>query len=90
MSTIEAAMGLGSLVVVCGVIVGAVATMSAHLVAVDTAGAAARSHALGVEHTPGRGEVSVTESDGLVTVVATVPAPLGHRTHEAVFPREVP
>ncbi|QGU03594.1 hypothetical protein [Corynebacterium comes] len=89
MSTIESALGLGSLVAVCGLIVGAIATMAAHLAAVDAAGAAARSHAIGVDYHPVRGEVSVTESGGLATATATVPSPLGNRTHRAVFPVEV-
>ena len=89
MSTIETAVGLGSLVAVCGLIVGAIATMAAHLTAVDAAGAAARAHAIGLDYTSPNGEVSVTESAGLATATAKVPSPLGERTHRAVFPVEV-
>ena len=89
MSTIESAVGLGSLVTVCGLIVAAVATMAAHLTAVDAAGAAARSYAVGVDYRPVRGEVSVTESGGLATATAKVPALFGERTHRAIFPVEV-
>lgn len=89
MSTIESALGLGSLVAVCGIIVGAIATMAAHLTAVDAAGAAARAHAIGVDYTPVRGQVSVSESAGLATATATVPSPLGERVHRAIFPVEV-
>lgn len=89
MSTIESALGLASLVAVCGLIVGAIATMAAHLTAVDAAGAAARAHAIGVDYRPVRGEVRVTESGGLATATATVPSPLGDRTHRAIFPVEV-
>jgi len=89
-TTIETAVGLGSLITVCGLIVAGLATMSAHLAAVDTAGAAARSHAIGQEFVPARGAVHVTEDDGWVTATATVPAPLGERRHAAVFPVERP
>lgn len=88
MTTIEAAVGTGTLVTVCGIIVAGIATMSAQLVAVDTAGAAARAHAIGTTYAPTRGEVSVTIEDGLATAVARVPSPLGTRSHEAVFPVE--
>ncbi|MDO5513106.1 hypothetical protein [Corynebacterium sp.] len=90
MTTIETALGIGSLVSVCGIIVAGIATMSAHLVAVDTAGAAARAHAIGHSFTPPRGEVHVSEAGGLATAVASVPSPLGTRRHAAVFPVEVP
>lgn len=90
MSTVETAVGLGSLVAVCGLIVGAIATMAAHLNAVEAAGAAARAHAIGVGYQPTRGEVTVTEAGGLATATARVPSPLGERTHSAVFPVEVP
>ncbi|HJD78461.1 hypothetical protein SAMN06295981_0708 [Corynebacterium pollutisoli] len=90
MTTIETALGIGSLVTVCGLIVAGIATMSAHLVAVDTAGAAARAYAIGADFTPPRGDVAVSESSGLATAVASVPSPLGPRRHAAVFPVEVP
>lgn len=86
--TVEAALALSSLVMVCALIVGAVATMAAHLAAVGTAGAAARAHAIGVTYEPARGQVTVTESRGLVTVTAQVPAVLGTMSAEAVFPVE--
>lgn len=88
MTTIETAVGLGSLIAVCGLVVAGLATMSAHLVAVDTAGAAARAHAIGASYTPPRGEVRVSSEGELVTATATVPAPLGARSHAAVFPVE--
>ena len=90
MTTIETALGLGSLITVCGLIVAGIATMSAHLVAVDTAGAAARAYAIGEAYTPHRGAVHVTEGGGLATATASVPAPLGERRHAAVFPVERP
>lgn len=88
--TVEAALALASLVMVCGLIVGAVATMAAHLAAVDLAGSAARAHAIGVEHHPVRGEVTIRESGGLVTATSQVPAIFGTRSHAAVYPLEQP
>ncbi|WP_460490903.1 hypothetical protein, partial [Corynebacterium nasicanis] len=75
MTTIETAFGIGSLVTVCGIIVAGIATMSAHLVAVDTAGAAARAYAIGLSYTPPRGEIRVSEHAGLATAEASVPSP---------------
>lgn len=88
--TVEAALTLSSLVLVCALIVGAVATMAAHIAAVDAAGAAARAHAIGVDYRPARGQVQVqvTESAGAVTAVAEVPAVFGTMRAEAVFPVE--
>jgi len=90
MTTIEAAFGIGSLITVCALIVAGIATMTAHLTAVDIAGAAARSHAIGVDYRPPRGSVDIHEHAGQATATATVPSPLGPRRHEAVFPVEVP
>lgn len=88
--TIEAALALTVLVIVAGGIITAVTTMAAHLAAVDIAGAAARSHAIGVDFEPANADVTVdvTESGGLVTVTATVPATFGSRSATAVFPVE--
>lgn len=88
--TIEAALALSSVVLVCGLIVGAIATMAAHVAAVDVAGAAARSHAIGVDYVPPRGEVVISQSGAMVTATARVPAVFGTRTHVAVFPVEQP
>lgn len=41
--SIEAALALSSLVIVCGLIIAAMATLAAYLAAVDAAGAAARA-----------------------------------------------
>lgn len=88
--TIEAALALASLVTVCGLIVGAIATMASHLAAVEIAGAAARAYAIGVDLTPSRGEVHITESSGLATATAQVPAVFGTQSHSAIFPVEQP
>lgn len=89
--SVEAALALSCLVIVAAAILGGIATLSAHLAAVDTAGAAARAHAIGVDYVPPRAdiEVSVSETGGLVTVEARVPAAVGTMSHTAVFPAEV-
>ncbi|MDO5031875.1 hypothetical protein [Corynebacterium sp.] len=87
--TIEAALSLSALVIVAAGIVGGVATMSAHLAAVDAAGAAARAHAIGVDYQREGVEIMVTDSGGLVTARAEVPAPLGTMRAQAVFPAEI-
>ena len=77
MTTIETALSLSALVTVAAAIVAGIATIAAYITAVDTAGAAARAHAIGVEFAPPRGSVDVTESGGVVTVTARVPAAVG-------------
>lgn len=88
--TIEAALNMVTLVAVTAAIVGAIATMSAHLTAVSAAGAAARSHAIGIDYQPARDDIliDVSISAGLVTVTAAVPAPLATMTADAVYPVE--
>lgn len=88
--TVEAALSLASLVIVCAGMVGAIATLAAQVAAVDAAGAAARSHAIGVTYSPPRGQVQVTTSNGLVTATAAVPAVFGTMQATAVFPVETP
>lgn len=88
MHTIEAALSLTVLVAVAAAIVSGIATMGAYIAAVDTAGAAARAHALGVDYTAPRGEVDVTVDKGLATATARIPAPVGAMTASAVFPVE--
>lgn len=89
--SIEAALALSSLVIVAAAIVSALATMAAQIAAIDLAGAAARAHAIGVAFSPNDdATVTISESQGLVTAVAEVPAPLGQMRATAVFPVEVP
>ncbi|RNE49006.1 hypothetical protein [Corynebacterium alimapuense] len=88
--SVEAALALLSLVVVCGLVIGAIQTMAVHLVAVDAAGAAARAYAIGVDYVPPLGKVDIAESAGLVTVTASIPAVYGTMSHTAVFPMEQP
>ncbi|OFT59847.1 hypothetical protein [Corynebacterium sp. HMSC05E07] len=87
--TIEAALSLASLVIVAAGIVGGIATLSAHLAAIDAAGAAARSAAIGVEYHRDGVDITFTESSGLITAEAAVPAPLGTMRAQAVFPAEI-
>lgn len=86
--TVEAALSLATLMVVAAGMVAGVATMAAHIAAVDIAGAAARAHAIGVDYSSPRAEIIVRESSGVVTVVAEVPAAIGTATAEARFPVE--
>lgn len=88
--TIEAALSLTTLMIVCAAMVGAIATLAAQVAAIDAAGAAARSHAIGISYAPPRGQVQVTTTAGLVTATATVPAVFGNREATAVFPVESP
>lgn len=88
MTTVETALSFATLVVVAAAVVGGIATVSAYITAVDIAGAAARAHALGVDYTAPRGEVALTESAGLATVTASVPAPIGTMRATAIFPVE--
>ena len=70
-------------------IIGAIATVSAHIAAIDAASAAARAHAIGIDYQPtGDAEISIVESSGLVTVTAEVPAVFGTRSASAVYPVE--
>ena len=79
---------MATLVAVAAAIVAGIATMAAYISAVDIAGAAARSHAIGVAYQPPRGGVSVTEHAGLVTVTASVPAAIGTMRAAAIVPAE--
>ena len=88
--SVEAALGMSSLVIVLVALVGAIATLGSYLAAVDTAGAAARSLAIGLEFEPTRGTIATSEAGGLMTVTATIPAPLGEVSATAVFPQEAP
>lgn len=88
--TVEAALSLAVLVTVAAAIVAGIATMAAYISAVDTAGAAARSRAIGVDYAPPREGVSVSvgESAEVVTVTVVVPAPLSPMTAAASYPVE--
>ncbi len=86
--TIEAALSLATLMVVAAGIVAAIATMAAHISAIDIAGAAARAHAIGVDFDPGTAAVTVSESGGIVVVTARVPAAIGTAEATASYPVE--
>lgn len=86
--TIEAAVGIASLMVVLAAGIAGVATVGAYVSAVDTAGAAARAEAVGVHMDPPRGEIHSTVVDGVVEVTAEVPAPYGTMRAVTRFPVE--
>ncbi|AWB81098.1 hypothetical protein C3B44_01030 [Corynebacterium yudongzhengii] len=86
--SIEAALALSSLVIVAAAIIGALATMGAHLAAIHAASAGARAYAIGTDYAPARGHIEVTTGTDTVTVTATVPAVFGDMTATAVAPLE--
>lgn len=86
--TVEAALSLATLMFVAAAIVAACATMAAHISAANIAGAAARSHAIGVEYSADKAEIQVSESDGIVSVEVTLPAAIGKATAQAKYPVE--
>ncbi|SDS60192.1 hypothetical protein [Corynebacterium timonense] len=86
--TVEAALALAALVTVAAAMIGGLATLAAYIGAVDVAGAAARAHAIGVDYAPPLGSVSVSESGGVVSVTATVPAALFEVSATARYPTE--
>lgn len=88
--TIEAAIALSALVIVAAAIFAGMAALGARLSAIDIAGAAARSHAIGIDYQPPTGEVHITINDGLVTAEAKVNSPFGAMTAQAIFPQEQP
>ncbi|MCK7677667.1 hypothetical protein M0E84_06410 [Corynebacterium sp. CCM 9186] len=89
--TIEAAISISALIVVCSLIAVGVGTLAAHVAAIDLAGAVARGHAIGREPEPGPGvRITVTENAGVVTAEVAVPSPLGEATASAFYPVEYP
>lgn len=88
MTSVETALSLSALVTVAAAIVAGIATVATYIAAVDTAGAAARAHAIGVDYEPVRGHIDVTEAGGVITVTANVPAALGHMRATARYPVE--
>ncbi|AHI21706.1 hypothetical protein B843_01570 [Corynebacterium vitaeruminis DSM 20294] len=89
MATLEAAASIALLVTVAGLIVGAIATVATYIKVVDTAGAAARAHAIGQDFVPARGSVAVREVGGVVEVTASAPAMFMEVRATARFPAEV-
>lgn len=87
-TTVESALGIGALLSVVLLVIGAFITVASYIGAVDAAGAAARSHALGLGYTSPRGEVTIHEQDGLVTATVRVPAPWGSLSATAITPAE--
>lgn len=88
MVTLEAALSLSALVLVAGAILGAIAMLGAYVSAIDIAGAAARSQAIGVPYEPPRGSIDFHSSGGLVTATARIPVAGVNVSASAVFPEE--
>ncbi|WP_151641234.1 hypothetical protein [Corynebacterium sp. 11A] len=86
--TIEAALGLASLVVVFALTISGVVAVAAYLAAIDTAGAAARAAAIGESFMPPRGSVQTTSSNGVMEATAAMPSPFGTLHATARFPVE--
>lgn len=86
--TIEAALGLSSLVVVSALMVGVLATLASYVAAIDGAGAAARAAAIGQSFEPTRGRVNIVENSGLITATVSIPVVLGEVSADAIFPVE--
>ncbi|WP_291314348.1 hypothetical protein [Corynebacterium sp. UBA2622] len=86
--TVEAALSLSVLVTVAAAAIAGITTMAAYIAAVDIAGAAARSHAIGVAYDAPRGSVDVSEAGGQVTVTARVPGALMDVSARATYPVE--
>lgn len=88
--TVEAAVALTVLVIIASASIAGLATMAAYLAAIDSAGAAARSAAIGVPYQPPAAAHQIRQySDGtLVTIEVSVPAPLGTMSAQAIFPLE--
>lgn len=86
--SLESAIASAALLIFTSGLIGVMATFGAYIAAIDTAGAAARSHAIGVHYTPQRGSVEVTERGELVSVTVTMKAPFGSVHATATFPKE--
>lgn len=71
--TVEAALAISVVVGLFALIIGGLGAFAAYLCAVDAAGAAARSHAIGIEvEDPPHGTVTIEENAGVVTATARV------------------
>ena len=88
MVTLESALAAAALLLFTSALIGVLSTFGSLILAVDLAGAAARSHAIGVAYTPPRGSVDIEESSTHVTATAYVPAPFGDMRAQAVYPKE--
>ncbi|WKD62184.1 hypothetical protein CCICO_10945 [Corynebacterium ciconiae DSM 44920] len=86
--TIEAALGLASLVLVFALTISGMVALASYLSAVDTAGAAARAAAIGERYEPARGKVDITSSNGVMEATAAMPSPFGSVHATARFPVE--
>ncbi|AZA12276.1 hypothetical protein [Corynebacterium gerontici] len=87
--SIEAAIASTALLLLCALMVAALATLAAYVQAVDIAGAAARAYAIGEAFEAPKGEVEISTSDGMIRSEARVPSPFGTMKASAQFPQEV-
>lgn len=87
--TIEAAFGLAGIVLVAGTVLTTLLAVALYISAVDTAGAAARAHALGETFTPARGTVELSNDGTWATATVSIPAPLRDLTATATYPLEI-
>lgn len=87
--TVEAAVAVSCLVLVFSLIVGGLVTLARYLSAVDTAGAAARSHAIGTDYPVDElRSVEILEAEGIVTATVRVRTPVGKLEAVARYPKE--
>lgn len=87
--TLEAAFGLAGIVSVAGLVLAAMSALALYISAVDTAGAAARAHALGLPFTPQRGSVQISDDGAWATATVQVPAPFIDISASATYPLEM-
>lgn len=86
--SLEAAIASAALLIFTSGLIGVLATFAAYIAAIDTAGAAARSYAIGVEYEPERGSIEIAEQGDYVSVTATMQAPFGAVNATATYPKE--
>lgn len=87
-TSLETAWGIGILALVASMVLAGMSVLGAYVSAIDQAGAAARSHAIGVPFTAEGASVNYSESAGLTTATVTVDSFLGPISASAVFPTE--
>ncbi|SQG63869.1 Uncharacterised protein [Corynebacterium renale] len=89
--TLEAAMGIASLITIMMVAFVGLATVGAHIHATHAAGSAARAAAIGEDPATAseRATITVRRDPTWVHVTAEVPAPIGTATAQASFPMEL-
>jgi hypothetical protein len=87
-TSLETAWGIGILALVASMVLGGMSVLGAYVSAIDQAGAAARSRAIGVPYATEGATVSYSESAGLTTATVSVPSVVGEISATAIFPTE--